>query len=58
MIQQLQKMKSRFLGEGINHEDQPFKASFEILSKPEINGVSFTFESKGADGTPFHLESS
>lgn len=58
MIQKLQKLKGRFLGEGINHEGQPFKASFEISSKPEINGVSFTFEAKGNDGTPFHLESS
>lgn len=58
MIHKLKKMKSRFVGEGINHEGQSFKASFEISSKPEINGVSFVFEAKGFDGTPFHLESS
>lgn len=58
MIQKFQKMKGRFIGEGINHESQPFKATFEILSRPEINGISFIFEAIGNDGAPFHLESS
>ena len=58
MIEKLKSMKKKFIGEGINHEDQPFKASFEIYDKSEINGLSFVFEAKGNDGQPFHLESS
>jgi hypothetical protein len=58
MIQNLQKSNGKYLGEGINHEGQPFKAALEILAKPEINGASFTFEARGNTEQLFHFESS
>lgn len=58
MIEKLKSMQKKFIGEGINHEGQPFKAFFEIYDKREINGLSFVFEAQGNDGQSFHAESS
>lgn len=51
-------LNGHFLGEGINHEGQPFKAKFSVTARPTTTGLTFTFEAFGNDGTNFHKESS
>lgn len=51
-------LEGRFSGEGRNHENQTFRATFD--AKPIVNGggFAFQFEAVGDDGTPYHTESS
>lgn len=58
MTHKLQSLSGLYIGEGVNHEGQPFKASFKVLSQPEVAGLSFSFEARGLDGSPYHIESS
>jgi hypothetical protein len=58
VFQYFKQLKPKYLGEGINHEGQQFKASFEVSSSPEIDGISFHFQARSNSGFPFHLESS
>jgi len=55
-IQQLQKYVGKFLGNGINHENESFLGELEI--KPMINakGLMISFCATGKDETIFHQE--
>jgi hypothetical protein len=45
-----------YLGDGKNHEGQPFKGSLEISNLLSGRGVLFVFRATGLDGTFFHEE--
>lgn len=56
MISNLLQLNGRFVSEGVNHEGQPFKASYTAYSKPEISGMAFNFEAIGLDNKTYHAE--
>jgi hypothetical protein len=58
MLSQLNEMTGTYVGEGINHEGQPFTG--RLILQPLLGGKGFQlkFSATGKDGTVYHNEES
>ncbi len=58
ILSQLNEMLGTYIGEGINHEGQPFVGRFELQSLLGGRGFQVKFSATGKDGTLYHKEES
>jgi hypothetical protein len=58
ILAQLTEMTGTFVGEGLNHDGQPFVGRLTLTPLLSGRGFRLQFEATGTDGTVYHKEES